>query len=541
MEKKYFNDPQQRVIFTAAKDTVFVGGRGIGKATLHAWFNLRNFQQMPRCSVGFVVPTFKKALTNTLPSMFQVWEDWGYHRDLHYYVGVRPPKSAHFPEPLYPVSDYSHIISFYTGAVGYILSQDVSGAANSLSYDALDIDEAKFVDFNRLKDEAFPANRGQQRLFGHLACHHGMLITSDMPVSKRGSWFLNFEDKCDKEAVELIQGLVVRIWQLDRQIKETAARGSSVTELQKERAKCRLNLERLRSVTLYYDEFSSIWNMQVLGEEYINKMRRDLPPLTFQTSILCKRIGLTKDGFYGSLTERNLYTANDNGLLLDLGYDFGKVATEGCRTDSDLIAGQPLCIGMDYNSNINWLVCGQPDGNKFRVLHSFFVKYERKIPELVSDFCQYYEAHDTHEVVFYYDSTALGSNYAVNDEDFYYVICREFERHAWTVSPVYIGRPLPHSEKYLLINRMLSGQARLTPFINEGGNEDLMVSVRTAGVYNGKKDKRGEKLAETEEDKLEYRTDGSDALDTLLIGTERFPQASGCYAPSAMGGTIISF
>jgi hypothetical protein len=43
-------------------------------------------------------------------------------------------------------------------------------------------------------------------------------------------------------------------------------------------------------------------------------------------------------------------------------------------------------------------------------------------------------------------------------------------------------------------------------------------------VYNGKKDKRLEKKIETEESKLEERTDFSDAFDTLYIGCERFPQ-----------------
>lgn len=71
---------------------------------------------------------------------------------------------------------------------------------------------------------------------------------------------------------------------------------------------------------------------------------------------------------------------------------------------------------------------------------------------------------------------------------------------------------------------MLSGQANLIPFFNEQNNEDLLISIQTAGVYNGGKDKRGEKLAETEEDRLEGRTDGSDAFDTLCIGCEKFPR-----------------
>ena len=37
--------------------------------------------------------------------------------------------------------------------------------------------------------------------------------------------------------------------------------------------------------------------------------------------------------------------------------------------------------------------------------------------------------------------------------------------------------------------------------------------------------KAGEKLAESEEDLLEHRTDGTDAFDTLFIGCEKFPQS----------------
>ena len=81
-----------------------------------------------------------------------------------------------------------------------------------------------------------------------------------------------------------------------------------------------------------------------------------------------------------------------------------------------------------------------------------------------------------------------------------------------------------HLEKMLLINRGLAGQARLCPYFNEPNNQALIMSLQTAGVRNGKKDKSGEKLAETTDDPYEFRTDGSDAFDTLYIGCERFPQ-----------------
>ena len=76
-----------------------------------------------------------------------------------------------------------------------------------MSLDYVIIDDAKFVDFEQLKDETFQANRGNEMYFKHFPLHHGMTITSDMPVTKKGSWFLSYKDKQDPELVEVIEGI----------------------------------------------------------------------------------------------------------------------------------------------------------------------------------------------------------------------------------------------------------------------------------------------------------------------------------------------
>jgi hypothetical protein len=253
-------------------------------------------------------------------------------------------------------------------------------------------------------------------------------------------------------------------------------------------------------------------------------MKRDLPPLTFMTSILCKPIGIVKDGFYSSLTPAHKYHAVNYSYLDSLEYQFDRIKTPCSLSDSDVEPDMPICIAFDANANINWLVAGQPHERKLRVLKSFYVKYERKLPELVDDFCEYYRHHKCKSVVFYYDHTFLNGNYAVNDQDFAWVIEHQFIKNGWHVDRVYIGQTMRPMERYLLINRMLGGLTNLRPVFNETNNEDLLISIQTAGVYNGAKDKRGEKLAETEEDKLENRTDGSDAFDTLCVGCEKFPK-----------------
>ena len=104
----------------------------------------------------------------------------------------------------------------------------------------------------------------------------------------------------------------------------------------------------------------------------------------------------------------------------------------------------------NVTTNINWIVAGQPDGRKVNVINSFYVK---------------------------------------------------FERHGWTVEAVYIGNPMRHDEKYLLINQTFAGKQRA-----KGDN---------------RKDKAGEKLAVSEEDLLEHRTDGTDAFDTVAVKSSR--------------------
>ena len=522
----YFNTPQRLTQLIGANTTVIVAGRRTGKTdSIASPFVLRNMQRMPGSTGGIVVPTFKHGLTNTLPGLFAAWKRWGFINGIHYVVGRRPPKS--FAKPIIEPSDYEHVISFYNGSCAIIISQDRPGSSNSLTLSWILVDEAKFIDYERLKDETLPANGGIKSHFGHHSCNHSMMILSDMPQTQKGSWFLHYEDKMDKELIATIEGTVYEIWRTKERIRALNAKGVAVPPyLKSYLRRLDTNLNKMRSVAVYYKEYSSIENLQLLGENYIKQMKRDLTPKTFQTSILCQRIGIAKDGFYSSMKESHKYNASDFAYLDSLGYDFNPNLLD-CRADADVNPHAPICIGMDYNANINWIVAGQPNGRRLNIIKSFYVKFERKIPALIEEFCRYYANHQNKTVVYYYDTTALGANYAVNEQDFHWVVCHEFERHGWQVEDVYLGNPMRHDEKYLLINQGFAGKQRLMPFFNRQNNDDLILAVQSAGVTRGRngfrKDKGGEKLAETEEDLLQHRTDGTDAFDTLYIGCEKFP------------------
>ncbi len=531
--KQYFNDAQLYTLLIDPRDLVVCAGRGLGKGAIQARRMQSCFQAMPGSMGGFVAPSVKRCMTNILPSMLLHLERWGFKRDLHYTVGKRPWKKLGWRDPIFTPANWENTIAFYNGSVVNVISQDRSGTSNSMSLDYLIIDEAKFINFEQLKDETFQANRGNEMYFKNCHLHHGMTITSDMPVTKKGSWFLNYREQMDPELVEVIEGLVYQRWKTAKWIKDhgsTPTRENNLATLDRK-------LEALRGHCLLYKEYSSLENLALLGEEFIRRAKRDLPPLTFRTSILCQRVVIAADGFYGGLREDlNLYTAPDESRLNMDALSNGTIPDD-CRNDADLDNDLPLCIALDANANINWLVAGQVgrDG-RLRVLKSFFVKYERKLPELMDDFVKYYRYHRCHSVVFYYDATFVGNNYALHNNDFHSEVEQALRRAQWMVSAVYIGQPMGHLEKNALINDMLRGRGKHLVMLNRDNNPDLLVSITSAGVVNGKKDKRGEKLAETEEDRLEGRTDGSDAFDTLCIGVERFPQFQmGGIASNAYG------
>ena len=533
----YFNEPQRLTQLIGANISVIVAGRRTGKTdSIAAPFVLRNMQRMPGSTGGIVVPTFKHGLTNTLPGLFAAWKRWGYIQGVHYVVGRKPPKS--FAKPIIEPSDYEHVISFYNGSVAIIISQDRPGSSNSLTLSWLLIDEAKFIDYEKLKDETFPANGGIKSYFGKHSFNHSIMILSDMPQTQKGSWFLHYKDKMDEELIDTIKATIYEIWKTKERVRRLKDEGKAVPKYLKRYLRTLdTNLNKMRSVAVYYKEYSSIENLQLLGENYIKQMKRDLTPKTFQTSILCQRIGIAKDGFYSSMREGHKYNASDFEYLDSLGYDFAPEAMD-CRADKDINPLAPICIGMDYNANINWIVAGQPEGRRLNIIKSFYVKFERKIPALVEEFCNYYAHHQNKTVVYYYDTTALGANYAVNEQDFHWVVCHEFEKRGWQVEDVYLGNPMRHDEKYLLINQGFAGKQRLMPFFNRQNNDDLILAIQTAGVVRGRngfrKDKGGEKLDETEENLLEHRTDGTDAFDTLYIGAEKFPYRE-IYPVSASG------
>jgi hypothetical protein len=313
-------------------------------------------------------------------------------------------------------------------------------------------------------------------------------------------------------------------------------------------------LRELRRSAFVVRRASTLENVDVLGEEYIRQMKRDLPPYTFMVSILNVKIKKSNDGFYSNLdidhvhgyipdeidplSQANFRTEKATGII-----GGKKITAESyqpdlkelserndCRMDSDCINDLPLYLAFDYNANINTLVVGQVyqrDGvETVNVIKSFYVKNERKLRELVDDFSHYYAPKRAvnRDVVYFYDSTAKqGASYALTDERYYQAVIKELERNGWNVTAIDMGVPERHEVKHRIINNALAGIEYPAIRINQPNNPDLIIALQLCEVsigYQGfRKDKSQEKKAETEDNlPLQQRTDFTDAFDSLYLG-----------------------
>lgn len=313
-------------------------------------------------------------------------------------------------------------------------------------------------------------------------------------------------------------------------------------------------LRELRRSAFVVRRASTLENVDVLGEEYIRQMKRDLPPYTFMVSILNVKIKKSNDGFYSNLdidhvhgyipdeidplSQANFRTEKTTGII-----GGKKITAESyqpdlkelserndCRMDADCVNDLPLYLAFDYNANINTLVVGQVyqrDGlEAVNVIKSFYVKNERKLRELVDDFSHYYAPKRAvnRDVVYFYDSTAKqGASYALTDERFYQAVIKELERNGWNVTEIDMGVPEQHEVKHRIINNALAGIEYPAIRINQPNNPDLIIALQLCEVsigYQGfRKDKSQEKKPETEDNlPLQQRTDFTDAFDSLYLG-----------------------
>ena len=174
--------------------------RGTGKTTLLAAFARRIARDIPRGAYQWEVPTYQKFLTEIIPAFIHGLEMQGLYKDLHYFVGRRPPARWGWPEPYKPPMKYDNFIIFWTGFGINLLSQDNVGAGRGLSTDGRLASEAVMLDPQKLENESGPAIRGSNvKALGGRRYFNFRLMESSTPLTDAGEWYIKREEMA-KEA-----------------------------------------------------------------------------------------------------------------------------------------------------------------------------------------------------------------------------------------------------------------------------------------------------------------------------------------------------
>lgn len=549
--KFYLNAGQRYIFELLPRLLTLVAARRFGKTDgVQGPFLARVVSYMPRGKSAIYCATLKQGLTRTVPGTVAAIERiTGWKQGVDFFVGRKAPKEAQFDEPFVKPLNWEHCIHWFNGHVTHLLSQDIKFSANSLTLDAVLIDETRIIKKQKIDEELMPALSGTPGQFLDCPLKKSLWITTDRPLTREGRWVLDRETDAtpdiERELLELIRE---RAYLLKKKVAQKYL-DAYMMMINKTRLRCHL-----------YKEFDTIENIAIVGEDYIADMKRSLPPRIFAISILNKRLKKASDGFYSAFDEhRHTYMPDEPdleqfriniqptpGSLIKSTYntyDFKRLQEHSCHLDTDLDPHQSLNIALDYNANINWIVTGQRgqiNGIKaLFVLSSMFVMNERKLPELLYDWCNYYEPQrlKNNQVNFYFNQTAKQRRYANRDAD--KMFCQTVEEYltsrGWSVSCIDMGEALAHERKFYMIDDGLKlrtdplqgGQKYLYPMLNKENNEYLIAAIEnteTADKYSGfGKDKSGEKKSESEdpntpEGNLALRTDGTDAFDDLFIG-----------------------
>ncbi|WP_195375355.1 hypothetical protein [Parabacteroides leei] len=555
----WLNEGQFEVFNLMPRRFVGICSRRFGKTHgLQGPYLIRIVSYMPRGKSFIYCATLKQGLTRTIPGTIAAIEDiTGMKHGVHFFVGCKAPKSAQFDDPIVRPYNWEHCIHWYNGHVTHILSQDIKFSANSLTLDGGLIDEARIIKKEKVDQELMPAISGTPGHFEDCPLKKSIWITTDRPLTREGQWVIDLESQVTVE--------------IEQQLKESIDRYLFMEKAgypQKWLDKEFTLMNELRRDCYLYREFNTLQNLAVVGLDYIKDMERILPKRIFDISILNKRVRKAADGFYSAFdSTKHTYVVESADKMEDFRitikpternrirstfetYDFKRLQEHSCFLDLDIDHKQSLNIAFDYNANINWVVTGQKGNINgvecMMVLSSMFVKDERKLRELCDDWANYYEPHriNNNRVNFYYNQTAKQKRYANNDknERFYETVIACLRIRGWSVNAIDMGEAMLQMSKFYLLDDAFKhryntkkGKPNLFPYLNRDNNEYLIAAIEnteTSDKYDGfGKNKSGEKKADSDEDRAELRTDGTDAFDDLFIGMNNFYQEGSLRFP----------
>ena len=467
-EKKevYINPFQEDFVKATQPMVIGVAGRGVGKSATIGIRNRLQMSNIARAKIFFASTTYNQILTKTLPSIEQMWNQFGLREYIspaepgHYVIGKKPPRE--FMNPYSPPRKYMNVISFFNGFTIELLSMDRPDLARGGSYDGGEIDEAALIKQEFLTKVLLPSVRGNRHRFRHYM-HQQVAMYTSMPWKQSGQYILDYEQKAKAYPDEY-----------------------------------------------FYREATALENIEILGQKGIDRLRREMSPLEFEVEVMNKRITRVEDGFYHAFDEeKHTYTP---------GYKYAE-GERGIFTESrkDYNNEHLLELSFDFSGWFNGVLVIQTNGKTEQVIDSFYTKEERKIAELVDDFCDAYMDHKFKMVRVWGEPRGWDKN--PTGPAIYAQIQQQLTARGWQVDiRARAERTAEHVLRHHFMNEVLKEQMQNLPVIriNDESCKDLIIAIHLTEITpDFKKNKKKERDRTFPQEHAPHFTD---MLDYYIYG-----------------------
>lgn len=520
-----------QLLFAVSKfaAAICLWGRATGKSSIIAWLILLIIKTLPRSKWVILGSTFQQLLTVTLPSTIGSLARLGLYKDVHYFVGRRPPKTWKAIEPYEPPLKYDHCIYFWKeGVVFQMVSQD--GGATSArggNFDGSISDESLLINKDQYDREVLPTLRGNRRFFKNQRLHHGEFHFSSMPYDA-SHWLLKGGEHYIKAGYDFIslqnEMIDLQLKFIDNKDVEFRKRlWGDINRLSKE-----LRFYPDPITGLLYSEANAFENLRNLGIKYLEQQRESLTEYVFLMEVLNQRPGKVEAGFYPTLSlKKHTYNQFENDAYLEgLNYQLDRITAVDSRMDGDCVSTQPLRLAVDWGAKISSLTVAQDLNPEYRFLKGFYVKHPKLITDLAEEFCDYYQYHLSKRIYFLPDKEHGDHRRADSKLSYNQQFMECLKKRGWTVTKVELGRMPRHQARYHLAHEMFSEKNPRLPKVrfNKVHCKDVLTALTMAPVKEGRdgqiaKDKSSEGRASTPAQEATHFTD---TVDLHLVSIDKY-------------------
>lgn len=481
----YANPKQQLFLSSPHKRKTFMGGRGVGKSTVLGFHEYLKFRHLARAKSALIGLTFNSLLNNTLPAMEQAWNLIGaseYDPKSNpfglYVIGKRPP--AHWPKPWFPPKKFEHVITWINGYSIQLMSQERADTNRGGNFDAGSADESALLKEEFVSRIASVSVRANRYRYDH-PLHHSFVDFTSAPWKVSGQWIFKTEELMFEELEKVNKGIL-----------------------------------KPEDCQYLFVEAETADNLDVLGEDYLERQKRELSHWEYMVEIKNFRMKKLPNGFYPGLN-------TDRHLVIDV-YEYdttpgGRIYT---KRDTFINSGTKLEVSFDFNAGFtSMIVCQETvvgSQVEFRIGDALFVKPEdtelNLIDALVDKFIDRYKDHSLKVIDIYGDRNG-NSKSAQSTITFYEQIIQKLSKDGWYCTKRVDGLDMEHDLRHMLVNSLLNEEKPGWPKIrfHHDKAKPLVLSMQNAPILPGfKKDKADEKRPIPQE----LATHLSDCFDNIV-------------------------